>query len=122
QLRRLAPVVPLMRLLLDSADPSVHETIHAQAPQKHTLLRSLALNDVGRAGIPLATGMRVGIGESVESWEEAVDVINEVHRRHGNVMAFQLVPFVPQPFSKMSNQPPVTSEVFQDAIKVVRRC
>lgn len=121
QLRRLAPVVPLMRLMLDSADSAVHDTVHAQAPQKHTLLRSLALNDVGRAGIPLATGMRIGLGESRDSWEEAVDVVNEVHRRHGNVMSFHLVPFVPQPFSKMKNHLPVSTEVFQDAIKQARK-
>lgn len=120
ELRKLAPVVPLMRLLLDSADAALNETVHAQAPQKSPLLRSLALNDVGRAGIPLATGTRIGIGESRQSWSEAVEIVNEVHRKYGNVMAFHLIPFVPEPFSKMANYPPVTNEVFRDAVKIAR--
>jgi 7,8-didemethyl-8-hydroxy-5-deazariboflavin synthase CofG subunit len=120
ELRKLAPVVPLMRLLLDSADPALNETVHVQAPQKRPLLRNLALNDVGRAGIPLATGIRVGIGESPESWEEAAAIVNEVQAKHGNVMSFHLVPFVPEKFSKMANHPPVTNEIFQQAIHTVR--
>lgn len=121
ELRRLAPVVPLMRILLDTVDPVLAETVHAHAPQKKPLLRSLALNDVGRAGIPLITGIRVGIGESPESWIEAADVVNEIHERHGNVMAFHIIPFVPQPFSAMAKSPPVPTDVYTQAVKTIRQ-
>lgn len=121
ELRKLAPVVPLMRLMLDAVDPALAETVHAHAPQKQPLLRSLALQDVGRAGIPLVTGIRVGIGESPESWVEAAEIVNSIHDRHQNVMAFHLVPFVPEKFSPMADHPPVTNEMFQAAIRAVRR-
>lgn len=121
ELRKLAPVVPLMRLLLDTVDPALATTIHADAPQKSPILRTLALQDVGRAGIPLATGIRVGIGESHESWEEAAAIANKVHEKFGNIMAFHLLPFVPEKFSKMAQHPPVTNELFQQAIRAVRR-
>ena len=121
-LRKLAPVVPLMRLLLDSADPALDITVHAQAPQKKLLLRTLALTDIARAGIPLSTGIRIGIGESPESWTEAVRIINDIHLKYNNVMSFHLVPFVPENFSVMANTPPVTIDVFQAAIRAVRAC
>lgn len=121
ELRRLAPVVPLMRLLLDTVDPDLAATVHGKAPQKSSLLRSLALQDTGRAGVPVTTGIRVGIGESQESWEEAVEIANSVHEKYGNVMSFHLVPFVPLKFSKMEHHPPVSNEVYQDAVRVVRK-
>lgn len=121
ELRRLAPVVPLMRLLLESADPALAATVHANAPQKSPLLRGLALQDIGRAGIPVSTGIRVGIGESRESWEEAAVIANSVHEKFGNVMSFHLVPFVPVKFSKMEHHPPVSNEVYQDAVRAVRK-
>jgi 2-iminoacetate synthase ThiH len=120
-LKRLAPVVPLIRLLLDTADPALAGTVHAQAPQKSPLLRTLALNDIGKAGIPLSTGMRVGIGESPESWIEAASAINRVLEKYGNVRAFHVVPFVPEPFSPMADNPPVTNDLFRQAVKVVRQ-
>ncbi len=121
ELRRLAPVVPLMRLMLDSVDPALVSTIHSRAPQKNPLLRTLALNDIGRAGIPLNTGIRVGIGESPDSWAEAARIANEIHQRHGNVMAFHVIPFMPDPYSPMEKNPPVPAEVFNHAIKTVRQ-
>lgn len=120
ELRRLAPVAPVIRLLLETADPALTKIVHAQAPHKNPLLRTLALNDVGRAGIPLITGIRVGIGETPDSWKQAADVVNEVHERHGNVMAFHIVPFVPQSFSRLANSPPVPTDVFNHAIRAIR--
>lgn len=121
ELRRLAPVLPLMRLMLDAVDPALSKTVHALAPQKQPLLRSLALQDTGRMGIPVVTGIRVGIGESPESWEEAAEIANSVHARHQNVMAFHLIPFAPEKFSPMADHPPVANEVYQQAIRAVRR-
>lgn len=121
ELRRLAPVLPLMRLMLDTVDPALLKTVHALAPQKQPLLRSLALQDAGRMRIPVVTGIRVGIGESPESWEEAAEIANSVQARHQNVMAFHLIPFVPEKFSPMADDPPVANEVYQRAIRAVRR-
>jgi hypothetical protein len=110
-----------MRLLLDSIDPALSTTVHALAPQKNPLLRTLALNDVGRAGIPLNTGIRVGIGETPDSWIEAAYTVNEIHARHRNVMAFHVIPFMPQSFSPMEKFPPVPGDTFNHAIKTVRQ-
>lgn len=121
ELKKLAPVVPVIRLLLDSADPELSSTVHSQAPQKSPVLRTLALNDIGKAGIAISTGIRVGIGESPESWVEAVSTVNRVHERYGNVMSFHVVPFVPQQFSRMADNPPISNDLYRNAIRVVRQ-
>lgn len=120
-LRQLAPYLPKMRLLLDTLDTELSARVHAQAPQKNPILRLLAVKDVARAGIPLATGIRVGMGESSQSWIDAAKAINEIHDEFGNVTGFHLVPFVPQPFSPMQQNLPASNEVFKEAIGAVRR-
>lgn len=118
--KRLAQYTPLVRLMLDSVDPDLATVVHAQAPQKSPILRTLAMKDLGKAGIPLITGIRIGIGESHASWLRAIDIANEVHKEYGNVAAFHLVPFVPQNHSPMANEPPVSNDLFKSAISTVR--
>lgn len=120
ELKKLAEVVPLLRLNLDVVDGALAETVHAGAEHKTVQLRTLALKDVGRAKIPLATGVRVGMGETAESWLEAVRIVNEVQEQFGNVTGFYLTPFAPEAGSKLAGAHPVTNEVFQQAVKMVR--
>ncbi len=120
ELKKLQPVVPLVRLLLDTVDPVAGAIVHAKAPQKNPILRTLALKDVGKAGIPLVTGIRIGIGESPESWLEAVRIANEVQDQYQNVAAFHVLPFVPQQYSVMADAPPVTNETYQQAVRSIR--
>src|SRR5690606_17149316 len=96
------------------------KTVHAQAPQKSPLLRHLALNEVGKAGIPHSTGMRVGIGESPASWVEAVSIVNKLHERYGNVMPFHVQSLVPEKYTPMAANLPSSNDVYRHAVKIAR--
>ena len=71
--------------------------------------------------MPIATGIRVGMGESPESWVEAVKIVNEVHKQYNNIMTFNVIPFVPEPFSVLSTSCPCSNDTLAQAIKTVRR-
>lgn len=122
ELRRLQPVVPLVRLMLDSADDSLQsKPAHMNAANKTVQQRLAALEDLGKIGIPTVTGIWIGIGESPDSWVRAAKLISQANQSHGHIQSFAVKPFHPVPFSKFSRRAPVTDEVFLEALRVIRK-
>ena len=121
-LRLLAETASSARLLLEAADDSLlQKTAHEGAPQKSMEERTAALSELGRLHIPTITGIRVGIGESPESWALAAKRITGIHRRYRHIQQMVLVPFQPVPYSSMSFCPPASPELVHEATAVVRR-
>lgn len=121
ELRKLRPVLPIARLMLESADDSLLSKVaHRNAPHKAVRARMAALEDFCRADIPLITGIRVGIGEAPASWQRAAELVSQLNAKYGNIQSFVIRPFYPVPYSEMANLPPATDEMVIDAIKAVR--
>lgn len=120
-LQRFAPVLPLARLLIHSADNEAGQTIaHRNAPHKNPATRFAAIEDLGRAKIPVVTGLTVGIGESPDSWVYAARTISAIHARFHHIHSFVLRPFEPNPGSPMANTAPTSGEEFTHAVRAVR--
>jgi FO synthase len=121
--RRMKPVLSIARLMLNSADNSLLDTVaHRYAPQKALNRRLSALEELGVARIPTVTGITVGIGESPKSWGNAAECVSALNRRYGNILSFEMEPFYPQRFSVMENRAPVSDELFLQAVSDVRSC
>jgi FO synthase len=121
ELLRLRDTLPLVRLMVHSADDSLqHKPAHMCSPHKTLDARLRALDELGQLGIPTVTGITVGIGESERSWERAASMVSQVHARHGHVQGFAVVPFYPIRFSAMQDSPPVTDEVLLKSVAAVR--
>lgn len=121
ELRKLRPVLPVVRLMLQSADDSLQEKpAHMNAPHMTLGQRMSALEDLGRLEIPTVTGIRIGIDESRESWALAARSVSQMNSKYGHIQSFVLMPFYPAPYSAMSKRAPVSEELFIQALKVVR--
>lgn len=121
-LRQMANTVSSVRLLLEAADDSLlHKPAHEGAPHKSMEERTAALSELGRLNIPTVTGIRVGIGESPESWALAAQRITGIHRRYRHIQQVVIVPFQPVQFSEMSICPPASPTLIREATAVMRR-
>ncbi|MBX7243990.1 MAG: radical SAM protein [Candidatus Sumerlaeaceae bacterium] len=118
---KLKPFLPVMTLLIHSADDGLQSRpAHAHAPQKTLSQRLAALELPGQLGIPTITGIMVGIGEERGSWERAAQAVTNLNKRMGHIQNFVIRPFYPLPYSAMAKQAPVSDEVLIDAVGVVR--
>ncbi len=121
ELRKMRDAVANARLMLHSIDNNLQtEIAHRDAPHKCLERRLAALEEMASVGIPMVTGIHVGIGESEETWGQTARIVSDIHRRHGSIQNFVVLPFEPQPYSLMAAFPPVTAEVFLRAVRTVR--
>lgn len=122
ELRRLRSFLPVAKLILPSADPTLErKKAHHAAPHKRLDYRLGVLEDFGRVGVAAVTGIIIGIGEKPDSWGEAARAVSAVNRRFGHIQGFSIEPFEPVEFSPMRSVPPVADDVLLTAVEEVRR-
>ncbi|MBE9063044.1 7,8-didemethyl-8-hydroxy-5-deazariboflavin synthase subunit CofG [cf. Phormidesmis sp. LEGE 11477] len=84
-----------MGLMLEQVTPVLLETVHKQAPSKQPERRLEQLDFAGRLKIPFTTGILLGIGETVEDWQESLEAIARSHQKHGHIQEVILQPHQP---------------------------
>lgn len=121
ELRKMRNVVANVRMMLHSIDNNLQtEIAHRDAPHKCLERRLASLEEMASVGIPMVTGIHVGIGECEETWGQTARIVSDIHRRHGSIQNFVVLPFEPQPYSLMAAYPPVAPELFLRAVRTVR--
>ena len=121
ELRKMRNAVASVRLMLHSIDNKLQtEIAHRDSPHKCLERRLAALEEMASVGIPMVTGIQIGIGESEETWGQTARIVSDIHRRHGSIQNFVVFPFEPQPYSLMASFPPVTADLFLRAVRTVR--
>ena len=90
-----------MGLMLEQVTPALLETVHKQAPSKRPEQRLEQLDFAGRLKIPFTTGILLGLGETVEDWQESLSAIAYSHQKHGHIQEVILQPH--QPGERQSN-------------------
>ena len=111
---------PSMGLMLESSSLRLSGAgmPHEGAPSKDPRARIAALENAGGLGIPMTTGLLVGIGETVE---ELVDSLLEIRRLHagwGHIQEVIVQNFVPKPGTAPAAAPP--PRYFESAIALAR--
>ncbi|MCX8036102.1 MAG: radical SAM protein [Candidatus Sumerlaeia bacterium] len=121
ELRILRPYLCAMRIMLETADPRLEfREAHCNSPGKTPDRRLEAILRCGRAGVPLTTGIIVGIGEAPESRIKAFEIIARAHERYGHIQAVRIQMFHPMPGTPMAGWSELPEEEFLDIVAAAR--
>jgi len=122
ELLTMRPLLCAMRIMLESADPSLEfREAHRESPSKLPDRRLEAILCCGKANVPLTTGILVGIGETRTSRLTAFDIIAEAHERYGHIQAVRIQLFHPAPGTPMAEAPSVSDNEFLETVSLAAR-
>ncbi|OLC82284.1 MAG: 7,8-didemethyl-8-hydroxy-5-deazariboflavin synthase subunit CofG [Thaumarchaeota archaeon 13_1_40CM_3_50_5] len=93
---------------------------HEDAPSKNPKVRIKTLESAGELGIPMTTGLLVGIGETPEELIDSLFVIKKLHEKYGNIQEVIMQNFAPKPQTGMAQFPQPSSEYFLRAVAMTR--
>ena len=104
-LRRLRPVSASMGLMLESASDRLCERggPHFGSPDKVPARRLDTLRAAGELGIPMTTGLLIGIGETRRERIESLLALRALHDRHGHLQELIIQNFKAKPGTKMAD-------------------
>src|SRR6202051_4134255 len=102
-MRRLRRVSASMGLMLESASGRLCERggAHFGSPDKVPARRLATLRIAGELGIPMTTGLLIGIGETRRERIEALLLLSELHETHGHLQELIVQNFRGKPGAKM---------------------
>ena len=122
EMRQLAETNVSMGLMLESSsDRMVKRGMpHYLAPSKRPAERIRTLRDAGDLGIPMTTGILVGIGETAEEAIDSIITIREIHRRHGHIQEVILQNFWPKQDTSMRGSPAADHMRFMILVALAR--
>ncbi len=103
-LRRLRPVSASMGLMLESASDRLCERggPHFGSPDKVPARRLATLRAAGELGIPMTTGLLIGIGETRRERIESLLALRAVHEPHGHLQELIIQNFRAKMGTKMA--------------------
>ena len=106
-LRRLRPVSASMGLMLESASERLCERggPHFGSPDKLPARRLATLRAAGELGIPMTTGLLIGIGETRRERIESLLALRALHESHGHLQELIIQNFKAKPGTKMAGAP-----------------
>jgi FO synthase len=104
-LRRLRPVSASMGLMLESASDRLCERggPHFGSPDKVPARRLDTLRAAGELGIPMTTGLLIGIGETRRERIESLLALRALHDSHGHLQELIIQNFKAKPGTKMAD-------------------
>ena len=122
EVAELRPVAPSMGIMLESASDRLTEKgmPHYGSPDKNPAVRLQTLRDAGAAGVPMTTGILIGIGETRRERIESLLAIHRVHEAHGNIQEIIVQNFRAKPGTKMHAAPEPDLEDLLWTIAVAR--
>jgi 7,8-didemethyl-8-hydroxy-5-deazariboflavin synthase CofG subunit len=93
---------------------------HEDAPSKNPKVRIKTLESAGELGIPMTTGVLVGIGETPEELVDSLFVIKKIHETHGHIQEVIMQNFAPKPGTGMAFATPASHEYFLRSVALAR--
>ena len=93
---------------------------HYLAASKKPKARLEVLENSGKLGIPMTTGILVGIGETVEEVIDSILAIKKLHQKYGNIQEVILQNFQPKPDTLMKNTPGADENYFKKIVALSR--
>jgi len=106
-LRRLRTVSASMGLMLESASERLCERggPHFGSPDKLPARRLATVRAAGELGIPMTTGLLIGIGETRRERIESLLALRTLHESHGHLQELIIQNFKAKPGTKMADAP-----------------
>ncbi len=93
---------------------------HQFAPSKNPEARLRVLEDAGELGIPMTTGILIGIGETAFEIIDSIYAIKKIHEKFGNIQEIILQNFQPKMDTKMKIFPPAEQAYFKNMVALAR--
>ena len=93
---------------------------HQFAPSKNPKARIRVLEDAGDLGIPMTTGILIGIGETAYEIIDSLYTIKKIHEKFGHIQEIILQNFQPKIDTKMKNFPSAEQVYFKNMVALAR--
>jgi 7,8-didemethyl-8-hydroxy-5-deazariboflavin synthase CofG subunit len=93
---------------------------HQFAPSKYPKERLKVLEIAGQLGIPMTTGVLVGIGETPIEIIDSIFAIKEIHKKYGNIQEIILQNFQPKPDTIMKDHQAAEENYFKMIVAMAR--
>jgi FO synthase len=121
-LQRFRPVSASMGLMLESASDRLCERggPHFGSPDKLPARRLATLRAAGELGVPMTTGLLIGIGETRRERIESLLALREIQDAHGHLQELIIQNFRAKPGTKMAAAPEPALEEHLWTIAVAR--
>ena len=118
----LREVSPSMGIMLESASERLIQRggPHFGSPDKRPEVRLASIAAAGAAGVPLTTGILIGIGETRRERIDSLVALRDLHERYGHIQEIIVQNFVPKPGTKMQDVKAPPFEEFLWTIAVAR--
>ena len=93
---------------------------HYLAASKRPKTRLEILENSGKLGIPMTTGILVGIGETMNEIIDSLFAIKKLNDKHGNIQEVILQNFQPKPDTRMKDEPSADEKYFKLVVALSR--
>ncbi len=93
---------------------------HQFAPSKNPKARLRVLEDAGEIGIPMTTGILIGIGETAFEIIDSIYAIKKIHEKFGHIQEIILQNFQPKIDTKMKSFPSAEQAYFKNMVALAR--
>jgi len=111
-----------MGLMLENVSERLTEKgmPHHGARSKYPKLRLAVLQNAGELGIPMTTGLLVGIGETPYEIIDSIFAIKKLHDKYGHIQEVILQNFQPKPDTFMNAHPSAVEDYFKIVVALTR--
>lgn len=122
QMRELQKTNPSMGLMLENVSERLIQKgmPHYLAPSKKPKARLQVLQNAGELGLPMTTGLLVGIGETPYEIIESIFAIKNLNDKYSNIQEVILQNFHPKPDTLMNNFPSAEENYFKIVVALTR--
>jgi FO synthase len=93
---------------------------HFGSPDKDPAARLETIRFAGEQGVPLTTGILIGIGESRAERVQSLMAIRDLHERYGHIQEVIIQNFLPKPGTRMAQSPAAAKREHLWTIAVAR--
>jgi FO synthase subunit 1 len=93
---------------------------HQFAPSKQPKARIRVLEDAGEIGIPMTTGLLIGIGETAFELIDSIYEIKKIHEKFGHIQEIILQNFQPKIDTRMKSFPSAEQVYFKNMVALAR--
>lgn len=119
EMSQLQQVNVSMGLMVEQVTPALLKTVHARAPSKLPEVRLQQLEFAGKLGIPFTTGLLLGLGETVDDWQESLEAIAQSHQTWHHIQEVILQPHQPGQ-TQAERRSPCHGLALLKAVKIAR--
>ena len=122
QMRELQKTNPSMGLMLENVSERLTQKgmPHYLASSKKPKARLQVLQNAGELGLPMTTGLLVGIGETPYEIIESIFAIKNINDKYSNIQEVILQNFHPKPDTLMNNFPSAEENYFKIVVALTR--